>query len=202
VQDGPEHVHASSCEGDDGLVVAFALGTLAVVEGAAVGSSERGEGCLIEDALEGLVATGCAAQEAGLAGLAQHRGEACGGGQRVGAVEAVDAADQRDEFGGERGPHPRHRQDEGRIRVVGEPLPDRVIGGLEPVAGGQRLAGDIGDDLCPELRPGMVTVCACAACTASSANASRPRRPVAAFVSRRVMRFALRRGYPRARHNG
>src|SRR6056297_1161662 len=98
-ENGPEHVHASPCEGDDGLVVAFSLGTLPVVEGAAVSASEGGECGLVEDAFEGLVAAGCAAQEACLAGLAQHRSEACGSGQGVGAVEAVDAPDQGDELG-------------------------------------------------------------------------------------------------------
>jgi len=56
VDDGPEHVHAAACEGDDGLVVAFSLAPLAGVEGAAVGVSERAEGGLVEDALEALVA--------------------------------------------------------------------------------------------------------------------------------------------------
>lgn len=58
VQDGPEHVHAATREGDDGLVMAFSLGALAVVEGAAVGAGERGEGGLVEDAL-GLVPCRC-----------------------------------------------------------------------------------------------------------------------------------------------
>ncbi len=36
VNDGPEHVYAASCEGDDSLVVTFPLASFAVVEGAAV----------------------------------------------------------------------------------------------------------------------------------------------------------------------
>ena len=36
MEDGPEDVHAPSCEGDDGLVVAFTLASLAFVEGSAV----------------------------------------------------------------------------------------------------------------------------------------------------------------------
>ena len=54
-EDGPEHVHASSREGDDGLVVAFSLGALAVIEGPAIGAPQGCEGGLIEDALQGLV---------------------------------------------------------------------------------------------------------------------------------------------------
>ncbi len=56
-EDGPEHLHASSCEGDGGLVVVFSLGPLAVVEGAAVGAYQGCEDGLVEDAPQGLAAT-------------------------------------------------------------------------------------------------------------------------------------------------
>ena len=68
VEHGPEDVDASSGEGEDGLVMAFALAPLAVPsvragrgrrtssEGAAVGMAEGAEGGLVEDALEPLVA--------------------------------------------------------------------------------------------------------------------------------------------------
>jgi WD40-like Beta Propeller Repeat len=52
---GVQDVDAPAGEGDDGLVVAFAFGALAGVEGAAGGVVERAEGRLVEDALEGLV---------------------------------------------------------------------------------------------------------------------------------------------------
>ena len=48
VNDGPEHVDVSACEGNDGLMVAFSLAPLAVVEGAAVVVGERAEGGLVE----------------------------------------------------------------------------------------------------------------------------------------------------------
>ncbi len=51
-EDGPEHVHASFGEGDDGLMVAFSFGAFAVIEGAAVWASEGGEGGLVEDAVD------------------------------------------------------------------------------------------------------------------------------------------------------
>src|SRR5271165_294027 len=55
VDDGPEHVHAPACEGDDGLVVTLSLAPLAFVEGSAVVVREGTEGRLIEDALEAFV---------------------------------------------------------------------------------------------------------------------------------------------------
>jgi len=73
LNDSPEHVHAASCEGDDGLVAAFPLASFAVVEGAAVVVVERAERGLVEHTLETPVAAVRPAQEARLAGLAQHR---------------------------------------------------------------------------------------------------------------------------------
>jgi hypothetical protein len=88
VEHGPEDVDAPAGEGEDGLVVAFALASLAVVEGAAVGVAERAEGGLIEDAFEPLVAAGGAPEEADLSGLVQDWGDA--GGAREGAGEVCD----------------------------------------------------------------------------------------------------------------
>src|SRR5208337_5158406 len=67
IEDGPEYVHAPSCEGNDGLVVTFTLASLAFVEGSAVGMVERAEGGLVEDAFEPLVAAVGSAQEPGSA---------------------------------------------------------------------------------------------------------------------------------------
>ena len=58
VEDGPEDVHASARQGDDGGMMALSLAALAVVEGAAVLVTERAEGGLVEDAFEALVAAG------------------------------------------------------------------------------------------------------------------------------------------------
>lgn len=56
-EDRVEHVDLASGQGDEGLVAAFAFGSLAVVEGprggVALDGAERG---LVEDAFEGLVA--------------------------------------------------------------------------------------------------------------------------------------------------
>jgi len=73
LEDSPEYIDASASKGDDGLMVSFSLASLAVIEGAAVVVAERAEGGLVEDALEGFVATGGPTEEAGLAGLAQDR---------------------------------------------------------------------------------------------------------------------------------
>ena len=75
VEDCPEDVHPTTGKSDDGRVVTFTLTPLAVVEGAAVGMAERAEGGLVEDALEALVAACRAGEEAGLAGLADDRGD-------------------------------------------------------------------------------------------------------------------------------
>ena len=71
LEDGSGRVPESSGEGDDGLVVAFAFGALAVAEGAAVRAFERGEGGLVEDAPERLAATGCGSPAS--ANIAQKR---------------------------------------------------------------------------------------------------------------------------------
>src|SRR5580704_13367536 len=84
IEDGPEYVDAPSCEGNDGLVVAFTLASLAFVEGSAVVVVERAEGGLVEDAFESLVAAARAAQEPGSARLSQHRRHSSGRGEGVG----------------------------------------------------------------------------------------------------------------------
>ena len=120
MDDGPEDVHAASCESDDGLMVAFSLASLAVVEGAAVGVAERAEGGLVEDPLEALVAAGGPAQESGFAGLAQDWRHARGRGERIGGAEAGEIACLGDEFRGEHDPHAGQAADEGRVRVAFE----------------------------------------------------------------------------------
>jgi len=47
--DGVQDVDVWSCEGEDGLVVSFALGSFAVAEGAAGGVVKRAERGLVED---------------------------------------------------------------------------------------------------------------------------------------------------------
>ena len=147
MEDGPEDVHSSSSEGDDGGVVAFALAALAVVEGAAVVVAERAEGGLVEDALEALVAAGGPAQEARLAGLAQDRGDAGSGGERVGGAEAGEVACLGDQLGGEHGPHAGQAADEGRIRVAVEQRRQLAVELDEPRAGGERLGGKLADQV-------------------------------------------------------
>src|SRR5271156_6782318 len=92
MEDGPEYVHAPSCEGNDGLVVAFTLASLAFVEGSAVVMVERAEGGLVEDAFEPLVAAVGSAQEPGSARLSQHWRHSSGRGECVGGAEAGEIA--------------------------------------------------------------------------------------------------------------
>ena len=74
-EDGVEDVDAASGKGDEGLVVSFALGAFAGVEGLAGGialpGAERG---LVEDELQCLAAGGGSAQVAHLAGLLEDEG--------------------------------------------------------------------------------------------------------------------------------
>jgi hypothetical protein len=104
LEHGPEDVDAAPRQGDNGLVVALSLASLALVEGAAVGMGQGAEGGLVEEPLQGLVAAGRPAKEAGLAGLAQEGGDAGRGGQRVGGGEAGEVACLGDELGGEYDP--------------------------------------------------------------------------------------------------
>jgi hypothetical protein len=73
---------------------------------------------LVEDAFESLVAAGRTPEEANLARLAENRGEAGGGSQRIGGLEAGDGACRGDELGGQPGPHAGQAADEGRLRVT------------------------------------------------------------------------------------
>jgi hypothetical protein len=76
VEHGPEDVDAPAGEGEDGLVMAFSMASLAVVEDAAVGVAEGTEGGLVEYAFEPLVTAYGTPEEAHLAGLAQDRRDA------------------------------------------------------------------------------------------------------------------------------
>src|SRR5947209_18327157 len=79
-QHGVQDVDASAGEGEDGLVVAFAFGSFAVVEGAAGGVVKRAERGLVEDPFEGLVAAAGALEVADLARLLEDGRQAgCGG---------------------------------------------------------------------------------------------------------------------------
>ena len=107
-----------SCEGNDGLVVAFTLASLALVEGSAVVMVERAEGGLVEDAFEPLVAAVGSAQEPGSARLSQHRRHSSGRGECVGGAEPGEIARLGDELCGKHGPHAGQAADEGRVRVA------------------------------------------------------------------------------------
>src|SRR5215211_317740 len=147
---GVEDVDASTCERDDGLVVAVSLNTKAGVEGLAGGVAERAEGGLEEDPFERLVAARGTFQVADLAGLFEHRREPGDGGQAVGGRKAPDRACLGDELGREGGPHPWQATDEGRVRVALKGGPElRVeLGEPGPAAGGleRELADEFGGD--------------------------------------------------------
>src|SRR6266545_4405665 len=88
-----EHVDPASGECDEGLVVSFALGSFAGVEGLAGWVALDGaEGGLVEDELQGLAAGGGSAQVAHLAGLLQYGRETGGGGEVVAGGEAGQVA--------------------------------------------------------------------------------------------------------------
>src|SRR5262245_14672833 len=98
---GVKDVGLVASQGDQGLVVPFALGSLAVVVGPPGGVAlDRVERHLVEDALEGFVTSGRGARGAHLPGLGQHRCEAEGRRESVGAGEAAIVADRCDEFSG------------------------------------------------------------------------------------------------------
>ena len=104
MEDGPEHVHAASCEGDDGFVVAFPLASFAVVEGAALVVVERAERGLVEHMVEALVAAVRPTQEVRPAGLTQHRCHAGVQGKCIGGAEAGQVACLGDKLCGEHDP--------------------------------------------------------------------------------------------------
>lgn len=154
--DGPKDIHAASCESDDGLVVALSLGSFAVVERAAVGVCKRGEGCLVEDPFEGLVAAIGAPGGAGLSGLAQDGSEACGSGQRIGVAEPSDISGQRDELCREHGPHSRQALNEGPIRVAVKEGFQVLVDCSNPHLGSQRFFGEFLDQTSTHCGSGNV----------------------------------------------
>ena len=145
VHDRPEHVDAAAGQGDDGLMVAFAFAAFAGVEGTASWRGKRAEGRLVEDPLEVLVAASGPAVVAGLAGLAQHRGQPGGGGELVGGGKAAKVACLSDELGGQGGPHAGQAADEGRVRVAVEQLAEVGVQPGDPLAAGKRLLGQLAD---------------------------------------------------------
>jgi len=174
MNDSPEHVHAASCEGDNGLVVTFPFASFAVAEGVAVVVVERAERGLAEHTLEALVAAVWPAQETRLAGLAQHRRHAGGRGECVGGAEAGQVACLGDRLGGVaqiatrlrwHGPHAGQAEDEGRIPPVAPPpaasqsdrqeamvAPEQrlqlAVKFDEPGPADQRLCGKLADQPC------------------------------------------------------
>jgi len=117
---GPEDVDSSSGEGDERLVMALSVASLAFIEGAADRIAEGAEGRLVEDPLERVVGIGRPWQALGLARLPQDWSDACRGRQGAGASEAVDLADLGQELGSENDPHAGQAADERPVRVVGK----------------------------------------------------------------------------------
>ena len=76
-------------------MVTFPLLSLACVEGAAERVGEGAEGGLVEDALEAVVGVARPLVVASLAGLAQHWGEAGGGGEGCGGQAMASSAISR-----------------------------------------------------------------------------------------------------------
>src|SRR6266851_4982715 len=143
---GPENVDAAPGERDDRLMVMLAFLALARIEGFALRAAQRGEGRLVEDALQSFVASAGAAQKAHLARLAKHGCKACCGGERVSRFEALDGAYLGDEFSGKQGPHAGQAADEGRIRVAGKARLDLGIQCAELFLGAKGFARKVLDD--------------------------------------------------------
>ncbi len=103
-QDRVQDIGAPAGEREDGLVMGSAFGALAGLEGPAGRvTAHRDESGLVEDPLEGLVAGLSRLQAADLAGLLEDERQACRGGELVAVREAVDAAGDGEELGGEGG---------------------------------------------------------------------------------------------------
>ncbi len=78
VEDGPQHIHASSGQSNDDLMMSLALFAFAFVERGALGTAHRCECGLIEDPLESLVALLRSFEPAGFARLLQVGSQASG----------------------------------------------------------------------------------------------------------------------------
>lgn len=146
-QDGVQDVDSASGQGDEALVMPFAFCAFAVVEGSAGGvalqSAERG---LVEDAFEGSVAAGSALLVGDFAGLLEDGCEACRAGELVTGREAVDAAGDGEELGGEGGPHAGQAAHEGRVRVPVESFGQLGVQFGQAAAGGQGFVSQFFDD--------------------------------------------------------
>ena len=171
VHDRPEHVDAAAGQGDDGLMVAFAFAAFAGVEGTASWRGKRAEGRLVEDPLEVLVAASGPAVVAGLAGLAQHRGQPGGGGELVGGGKAAKVACLSDELGGQGGPHAGQAADEGRVRVAVEQLAEVGVQPGDPLAQASASWASSRIKLAASRSAGPATCWALAAARARSARA-------------------------------
>src|SRR5437763_1046253 len=154
-QHGPQDVHATAGEREERLMVPLSLPALACVEGAARGAGERAERRLVEDPLEALVAAKRAPQEADLARLPEHGSQPGGRGERVGVSEAIADAYLGDELRREDHPHAGQAADEGAVRVDGKHLGELGVDLPEPLAHGQRLAGEFPHQVRGDALPGQ-----------------------------------------------
>ncbi len=144
-EDGAEHVDASAGEGDDGLMVAFSLTPFRLMEGAAERLGEGAEGRLVEQALETAIGVSRSFQMPAFAGLAQHRREDGGAGQRGGGAEPGDVTCFGEELGGQDDPHSGQTADEGPVGVGSDELGETAIDGRGTGPAGERLVGHVAD---------------------------------------------------------
>jgi len=147
-EDGVQDVDPAPGQRDQSLVVPLAGGAFALVKGSAgrvAGDSD--EGGLVEDAFERFVACRGPLQVADLAGLLEHRGQARRGGELVRTGKPGDATGFGKELRGQGGPHPRHAEYEGPVRVAVEHLSDTRVDLLEPLLRGQRFGGQLADQV-------------------------------------------------------
>src|SRR5215211_9229777 len=99
-QHGEQDIHPSPGQGDHGLVVSLPLVPLAIVEAAGVWGAEAGEGGLVKDPFEHLVASAHPAMVADpLSGVPGHGHESGVGGEVAGGGEGGWVSDGHQELG-------------------------------------------------------------------------------------------------------
>ncbi len=129
--EGPEHVEAACGQRENGLSVAFPLGSFALVEVPRFGAVDSCDlGGDVEHAQKTpAVATWSAHVAGDLAGVAGNRGEPGDAGQTVGTAEGRHVtAGPGDELGAEGVTDARHGRDHLSVRVLAKPALDQGFG--------------------------------------------------------------------------
>ena len=148
-----EDIYAPAGEGDNCLMMPFALLSLSIIERLAERFGKGAERGLIEDALETGVGVARSLQSGRFSRLAQDGGEFCGAGERGGRPEAGKVACLGEQFSGENDPHSGQAADEGPFRVRLHDLSQLAVDDGDAIAASERFFGHFanerrGDSLC------------------------------------------------------